>query len=255
MAIKMQTGEQGHEILVYGPITDLAFFGDEVTPVLVYDALQRFEGGDVRMRVNSPGGSVFAALAMRSLLVEYEGTVNAVVDGLAASSASLLITGADRVQMHQGSMIMIHDPTTIAVGDEAEMLKSAELLASTKREIVELYTAKTGLAGERVSEMMSAETWLTSTDARVLGFSDETLTGASNVALHGEHIMEANGQLWDLREFASKRPAALLPHTPTENAQEAPTGDEAEHDAPILWELAIMDARGQYRAAHERGRQ
>jgi ATP-dependent Clp protease, protease subunit len=174
-AAKSESGET--EIEFFGPISEYSWWGDEITPKLFKDDLEKAKGGPVRVKVHSPGGEVFAAAAIRSILQDYPGKVTAEIIGLAASAATVVVTGADRVLMRDSAMFMIHDPSTIAWGTVDEMKKAVDVLEGVKETIVNAYQTKTGLTREMLGDLMSEETWMTAEQAKKLGFVDEIITG------------------------------------------------------------------------------
>ena len=158
------------EILIYEDI-GADYFGDGVTAKSIHQQLSEIDG-DLTIRINSLGGDVFEGHAIYNLIRGYSrGTTTAVVDGIAASAASVIAMGADEVVMPPNAMLMIHDPWTFAVGNSADMLKTAEILETIKQTIVSVYVDKTGLESSEVSDMMSAETWLEGSAAEELGFA------------------------------------------------------------------------------------
>jgi ATP-dependent protease ClpP protease subunit len=163
-----------------GVISEYAWFGDEVTPKLFKDDLYaKGGGGPVTMLVNSPGGEVIAASVIRSILQEYPGKVTADIVGLAASAATIVVTGADHVRMRESALFMIHDPSGLAWGTIDEIKQFLGVLKTVKDSIVETYQTKTGMDAVRLGKMMTAETWMTAREAKELGFVDEVVTGST----------------------------------------------------------------------------
>jgi len=121
--------------------------------------------GDVELRINSPGGDVFAARAMAQAMREHPGKVTAYVDGVAASAASLLAVSAAETVMAPGSMMMIHEAWTIALGNKGDFLATAALLEKIDASIVETYQAKAGGEPAQWAALMAAETWYTAAEA------------------------------------------------------------------------------------------
>ena len=114
-----------NEILIYDAIGE-DYFGNGVTAKSIHDQLSGMEG-DVVVRLNSPGGDVFQGTAIYNILEQYKGgKVTMVVDGLAASAASV-IAMAGHLTMADNSMLMIHNPWTVAAGDAEELRSNAEL--------------------------------------------------------------------------------------------------------------------------------
>lgn len=131
--------------------------------------------GDVVVWINSPGGDCIAAAQIYNMLSEYPGKVTVKVDGLAASAASVIAMAGDEVLMSPVSMLMIHNPATMAFGDHTEMQKAIELLNAVKESIINAYVKKSGLSRARISHLMDAETWMDANKAVELGFADGVL--------------------------------------------------------------------------------
>ena len=127
--------------------------------------------GDLTVRINSYGGDVFEGHAIYNLIKGYEGKTTTIIDGIAASAASVIAMAGDEVVMPINGMIMIHDPWTFAMGDSRDMTKTAEILDQIKQTIVNVYKDKTGLDDGELSQMMSAETWMDVDQACELGFA------------------------------------------------------------------------------------
>jgi len=157
-----------------GPIAEETWWGDEVTPQAFKNDLLAGTG-DVTVWINSPGGDVFAASAMYNMLMEYEGKVTVKIDALAASAASVVAMAGDEVCMSPVSMLMVHNPATIAIGDGEEMLRAKALLDEVKESILNAYAKKTGLSRTKLSHMMDAESWMNAHKAVELGFADKIL--------------------------------------------------------------------------------
>ena len=157
-----------------GTIAEESWFDDDVTPQLFKDELFAGEG-DITVWINSPGGDCVAAAQIYNMLVEYKGAVTVKVDGIAASAASVIAMAGTKVLMSPVSMLMIHNPMTVAMGDSAEMEKAIEMLASVKDSIINAYEIKTGLSRTKLSHLMDAETWMDANKAVELGFADGIL--------------------------------------------------------------------------------
>lgn len=157
-----------------GTIAEESWFDDDVTPQLFKDELMS-GSGDVTVWINSPGGDCVAAAQIYNMLVDYPGSVTVQIDGIAASAASVIAMAGTRVLMSPVSMMMIHNPMTIAFGDSGEMQKAIEMLGSVKDSIINAYEIKTGLSRAKLSHLMDAETWMDANKAIELGFADETM--------------------------------------------------------------------------------
>jgi ATP-dependent Clp protease protease subunit len=165
---------QERTLYLNGEISDETWWGDEVTPQLFKDELMA-GSGNITVWINSPGGDVFAAAQIYNMLMDYEGNVTVKIDGLAASAASVIAMAGGDVYMSPVSMIMIHNPSTIAIGDSEEMLRAKALLDEVKESIINAYELKTGLSRTKLSHLMDAETWMNANKAIELGFADKVL--------------------------------------------------------------------------------
>lgn len=168
----------GRVLRLEGPIDEDDFWGDEVTPRAFREELES-DTGDITVWINSPGGNVFAAAEIYTMLRDYNGAVTVKIDALAASAASVVAMAGDRVLMSPVAMLMVHDPSTIAFGNTRDMEQAIHTLNEVKESIINAYAAKTGLSHSRISNLMSNETWLNAKKCVELGFADEILFEAS----------------------------------------------------------------------------
>ena len=164
----------GRVLRLEGPIDDENFWGDEVTPQAFRDELEA-EDGDVTVWINSPGGNVFAAAEIFTMLKEHPGEITVKIASIAASAASVVAMAGDKVLMSPTALLMIHDPSTIAMGNTKDMEKAIETLSEVKSSLINAYAAKTGLRNSKIAELMSNETWMNAKKALELGFADEIL--------------------------------------------------------------------------------
>jgi len=157
-----------------GPIAEETWLGDEVTPAQFREELEA-GSGPITVWINSPGGDVFAAAQIYNMLMEYPAPVTVKIDGIAASAASVIAMAGGEVHMSPVSMLMIHNPSTIAWGDSAEMRRARNMLEEIKESLINAYELKTGLTRLRLNRMMTAETWMNAHKAIELGFADGIL--------------------------------------------------------------------------------
>jgi len=124
------------------------------------------------LRLNSPGGSVFDAVAIYNAIKRHSGTVTVWIDGIAASAASYIAMAGDEVIMPENAFLMIHDPAGVVMGTAIDMRAMAEALDKIKGSLLQGYAAKSGRPQEEIAPLMAAETWLDAKDALDLGFAD-----------------------------------------------------------------------------------
>lgn len=164
----------GRVLRLEGTIDSEVFFGDEVTPQAFRDELYA-EEGDITLWINSMGGNVMAAAEIYTMLRDYPGKVTVKIGSLAASAASVIAMAGDKVLMSPVSLLMIHDPMMLAMGNESDLMKAINTLRSVKASIVNAYEDKTGLSADEIGEMMTNETWLDAKEAVEKGFADKVL--------------------------------------------------------------------------------
>lgn len=193
------------EILLYGPIAgESSWWGDEVTPRSFAEDLESLGGRDVTVRINSGGGDVFAAHAIHNQLVAYKGRVTVVIDGLAASAATIIAVAGDRIIMPANALFMIHNPA-IGLSDyygAAELLKAAEALNTIKGSIVAAYRKRCKASAEELAAMMDAETWMGAAECLEKGFVDE-IQGSVSPVLNGSSLV-VNSVDFDLKKFKNQ---------------------------------------------------
>lgn len=167
---RIQAKDQGSaEILIYD---EIGFFG--ITAKQFIEELKAL--GDVKnitLRINSPGGDVFDGLAIFNVLQGHPAEILVMIDGIAASIASVIAMAGDRIIMPDNAFMMIHDPTGVVIGTAEDMRKLADNLDSIKTALVSAYRKKSGQTDEKIMELMSEETWLTGQEAVDLKFADE----------------------------------------------------------------------------------
>lgn len=193
------------EILLYGPIAgESSWWGDEVTPRSFAEDLENLGGKDVTVRINSGGGDVFAAHAIHNQLVAYKGRVTVVIDGLAASAATIIAVAGDRIIMPANALFMIHNPA-IGLSDyygAEELLKAAEALNTIKGSIVAAYRKRCKASAEELVAMMDAETWMGAAECLEKGFVDE-IQGSVSPVLNGSSLV-VNSVNFNIKNFKNQ---------------------------------------------------
>lgn len=164
---------------------------------------------NLRVRINSPGGSVFEGIAIANALRSHPGNVVVQVDSVAASIASVIAMAGDRVEMAPNSMIMIHEASGVCLGNASDMEEMGQLLALISDNIADAYMAKAGGTREQWREAMRAESWYLPEDAVAAGLADEALA----VPKKGEPVEAAPDEeepdmerAWDLAAYGYAGP-------------------------------------------------
>lgn len=159
------------EIVMYGGV------GWDIDAQGVLAALKDVEG-DVTVRMNSGGGDAFEGVAIKNVLRSHPGDVTVIVEGLAASAASVIaVGGADRLIMRPGAELMIHDAWTFADGNAADLEKTAADLERTSQAMAEIYAEKAGTSADVMRQMMRDETWFSAQEAVDAGLADAVEDG------------------------------------------------------------------------------
>lgn len=195
------TAPEERTLFLNGTIAEESWFDDDITPQLFKDELNA-GSGDITVWINSPGGDCVAAAQIYNMLSNYKGKVTVKIDGIAASAASVIAMAGDTVLVSPVSMLMIHNPATIAWGDHAEMQKAIDMLAEVKESIINAYVLKTGLSRPKLSHLMDAETWMDANKAVELGFADEIMVRAK---AEPEKEPEEDGEDTDGEEEEEKK--------------------------------------------------
>ena len=129
------------------------------------------DGVPVDLRLNSPGGSVFDAVAIFNALTRHTGTITVWIDGIAASAASYVAMAGDEIVMPENAFLMIHDPSGIVMGTAADMRDMAATMNKIAGSMVRGYAARSGKSEEEIASLMAAETWFDAKDALDAGLA------------------------------------------------------------------------------------
>ena len=172
--IRDETAPDARILRLEGAIAEESWFDDEVTPA-AFKAELTSGSGPITVWINSPGGDCVAAAQIYNMLMDYPADVTVRIDGIAASAASVIAMAGTKVQMSPVSVMMIHNPLTVAMGDSDEMRRAIQLLDEVKESIINAYEIKTGLYRAKLSHLMDGETWMNAKKALELGFCDEIL--------------------------------------------------------------------------------
>jgi ATP-dependent Clp protease protease subunit len=158
------------EILIYSDIGPEEWGGVSAKAIKAQlDTMS--DAAEITVRINSPGGDVFDGFAIYNLLAQHPAKINVKVDGWAASAASVIAMAGDTVEMAANALMMIHNPWTMAIGDSANMRKTADLLDQIKGSILTTYKSKTDMDETDIAGLMDAETWFDAQGAIEAGFA------------------------------------------------------------------------------------
>jgi ATP-dependent protease ClpP protease subunit len=215
------------ELILYGEISSRSWWGDEITPQQFSDDLYALgDVSEIIVRINSGGGDVFAAVAIFTRLKSHGAKITVVIDGWAASAATIIAMAGDVVKIPAAAGFMIHDPVMGVMGyfGEEEFARFAGELTVTKNCIVNAYALKTGKSRDEISALMAAETWYTGEEAVRAGFCDEILFSENN----NKAVIADFSRYRNMPKalLNSRTPAAAVEHT--ENKKEKEVNGEME---------------------------
>ena len=167
--------EKSAELILYGSIGSDEYWDDISDKAFKQDIENLGDVENIILHINSPGGSVFSAVAIANTLKNHKAKITANIDGLAASAATIITSACDTVKMPKNALFMIHNPITFAYGNNQDMQKTLEMLNKVKNSIIETYLNKAKTDKETLSELMDNETWMSAEEAKEYGFIDEIL--------------------------------------------------------------------------------
>lgn len=159
-----------------GPAAEVSIFDEigywGVTAKDFIDAIKPYKGKALDVAINSPGGDVFAGIAIYNALRAHGGTVTTRALGVAASAASIVMMAGDVREMPANAMVMVHNPWSFAAGNADELRNTADVLDKIGDSLVSIYTARTGKAEDEIRAMLATDTWMSADEAKELGFVD-----------------------------------------------------------------------------------
>ena len=153
---------------------DIGAFGVSAKSFL--NDLASAQGDSVRVEINSPGGDVFAGLAIYNGLRNSGKKVNVRVLGLAASAASLVAMAGDTIEMPENSFMMVHNPWGFAMGGADDMRDTADMLDKLGVSLASTYAKRTGKSAEEIAALLDAETWMSAAEAVDAGFATAVIS-------------------------------------------------------------------------------
>ena len=202
--------ENSADMILYGTIGSDEWWDDICDKTFKEDIANLGEVENINLHINSPGGSVFAAVAIANTLKNHKAKVTAYIDGLAASAATIITSACDIVKMPKNALFMIHNPLTWAYGNKQELEKTGILLDKVKDSILETYLAKAkDKTKEELSALMDEEKWFNAEEAKEYGFIDE-IVGEMEKPQNVNNLLIVNSLAFDIskfKNFPNSRPA------------------------------------------------
>ena len=229
------------DLIVYGDLGEDEWF-DEVSSKKVITDLNDLDVDNINVYINSNGGTVTTALAINNVLKRHRAKKTAYIDGIAASSATILTSACDVVKMPKNALFMIHNPWTISIGDKNNFNKTIDTLDKVKDSILESYIAKTGLKKEILSKLMDDETWLNAEEALKYGFIDEIVDEEiEKEQIENKLIM--NGLVFNISKFNNFNFNNKKIENYIENKEETMTKDEIMAKFPEIYKEILNEGR------------
>jgi ATP-dependent Clp protease protease subunit len=252
--VKAEAGTR-MELLVYDIIgTD--WMGNGLAAKDVAEQLSKAEDvSEIDVRINSVGGDVFDGLAIYHSLRRHSAKKVVNVEGLAASSASLIAMAGDEIRMHTGSMMMVHDPWTIAMGSADDMIAVAEQLEKVTDGLVDVYAEKTGIDKKELRGIMRDETWMTATEAQERGFADtvverQAVFACADISKIERFPERLRAQIEDIQAEQAKQEPTETPTMITREQFDAFIGENPDAVAAYIEQgrkAGIADARAEFK--------
>ncbi|WP_064614394.1 head maturation protease, ClpP-related [Streptobacillus moniliformis] len=182
--------DKSADLFIYGEIGKSGWLSEGITSNEFNRQLSSLENIDIiNVHINSGGGSVVHAVAIANLLKQSKSKTVAYIDGIAASAATIITSSCDVVRMPKNALFMIHNPSTVAIGESKDMEKAREVLEKMKDNIIETYLSKTKLSKEKLSDLMDKETWLNAEEAKEYGFIDEIVNDEVDLEIKDSYII------------------------------------------------------------------
>lgn len=227
---------------------EIGFWGVQAKDFI--DGLRAIKAKALSVEINSPGGDVFAGLAMYNALKSSGKDITVKVMGVAASAASLVAMAGDKIVMPKNTFMMVHNPWGVVVGNADELRETADTLDKIGIGLRDTYVAKTGQKPEKIDELLAKDTWLTADEAKELGFATEVVDEIKAKASFDmaradlpENVRKVYAQANDAPPAPAPEPAPAPAPEPAPAPAPAPAEDGAVADqAQALAVTAGLDA-------------
>lgn len=241
------TGGDAADLYIYGPIVSSAsWWDDSIDAVQFSEDLKALGDKDVTVHINSPGGDVFAAHAIHNQLIAYAGNVDVVIDGIAASAATIIAMAGARITMPTNSMMMIHNPA-MGLDDHYtanDLDKYANALRAVRQSIIAAYMKRVSVDQAQIEQMMDAETWLTAQECVDMGLAD-AIDGRIKSVLDGNNLI-VNSLKIDITNYKNREGLAHCV-----NAQDEKKGAEVLSKSKLEEILNALGLRIDDAAEHQ----
>ena len=226
--------ENSADMILYGTIGSDEWWDDICDKTFKEDIANLGEVENINLHINSPGGSVFAAVAIANTLKNHKAKVTAYIDGLAASAATIITSACDIVKMPKNALFMIHNPLTWTYGNKQELEKTGILLDKVKDSILETYLAKAkDKTKEELSALMDEEKWFNAEEAKEYGFIDE-IVGEMEKPQNVNNLLIVNSLAFDISKF--KNFPNSRPPVPPKYIEDEMTIDKIKNSYPEIYQ-------------------
>lgn len=198
--IKADVSVQDNKLFLYGTIGG---YWDGVNLDDIKNTVANMNKDQLTVHINSYGGDATEGVAIRNFLKSSFSVIDVVIDGIAASAASVIATCGDTLTMPTGTTYMIHNPWTYFIGNRIDMLREVKTLESLEQSYRDIYMERFNGTEEELMQLMEEESWLTASEAEALGFATQITSTADDVeepvedsqfvaALLGKYAAEAD---------------------------------------------------------------
>lgn len=233
--ISAQSSGKVGELYIFGQITDEKWWDEDVTPTEIKDTLN--EMGDIKtleIHINSGGGSVFSGLAIMGVIENFKNKKNcktvSIVEGIAASMASVIACSADKRVMKENAFLMIHPASSVAWGNASDLRHTADLLEKVDGQLRDVYMKTFNGTREKLDELVDEETWLTAKEAKDYNLCDEIQESIKIAAC-------ADGILFNNVNFDKK----ILDKIKSANPDIKITKESEESTEVLIYDAKLMD--------------
>lgn len=238
MNLKTDGSGKNAELTLYGDIGES--FWEDISAKRLVQELETLDVENITLNISSNGGGTTAAIAIANALKRHKARVIANIDGIAASAATIITSACDIVRMPKNALFMIHNPWTIAMGEEKDFEKMAETLSKVKNSIIETYIDKTGMNKEKLSELMDKESWFNANEAKEYGFVDE-ITDNTDMEIIENKIL-SHGMVFNMTKFKNFK-ISNNSNVNNKKEEEKMTLEELKNKFPELYDQVFNEGR------------